>query len=149
VVVPDDPTCAPRPRRDPHAPVPPEISPIAGLPGVGPDSVAALTSLTEIGDDVGIVGPFMPRLPGNWERLYKSERTQMIRTVGTSLPRGDLEVLVLGAADVAHVLALVERTRAGPFGARTIELGTTSAFVRANGWSRWPVSACGSVIAER
>jgi ribosomal protein S18 acetylase RimI-like enzyme len=102
---------------------PPEISPIAGLPGIGPDSVAALTSLTEIGDDVGIVGPFIPRLPPSWETLYESELTQMIRTAGAPLPEGDLEVLVLGAADVADMLALVERTRPGPFRARTIELG--------------------------
>ena len=102
----------------------PEISPITGLPRVEPDSIAALESLAEIGDDAGIVGPFKPRLPANWATLYESELTQMIRTVGTPLPEGDLDVLVLGAGDVADMLALVEQTRPGPFRPRTVELGT-------------------------
>jgi predicted GNAT family acetyltransferase len=36
----------------------------------------------------------------------------------------DDEAIVLGPADVPEMLALVERTRPGPFEARTVELGT-------------------------
>jgi ribosomal protein S18 acetylase RimI-like enzyme len=100
------------------------ISPLAGLPGVGPRTVAALEALVDVGDDVGIVGPYVPVLPGNWERLRESRITQMIRPDRSPMPEGNVEASVLGAADVADMLALVELTKPGPFRPRTLELGT-------------------------
>ena len=99
------------------------ISPIAGVPGVGQANIAALQALVEVGDDMGTVGPFVPALPGNWETLYESQITQMIRVDRSSLPEGDGGASILGAADVAEMLALVEVTKPGPFRSRTIELG--------------------------
>src|SRR6266567_4096592 len=46
---------------------PAAFSPIAGLPAAEPDNVAALESLVDVGDDMGIFGPFVPALPANWE----------------------------------------------------------------------------------
>jgi ribosomal protein S18 acetylase RimI-like enzyme len=103
---------------------PAAISPIAGLPGVGPANIAALEALVEVGDDMATVGPFVPALPGNWETLYESRLTQMIRTDRSPLPEGNVEASILGVADVAEMLALVELTKPGPFRQRTIELGT-------------------------
>jgi ribosomal protein S18 acetylase RimI-like enzyme len=103
---------------------PPAIAPHAGLPGVGPENVAALQTLVEIGDDMGIAGPFVPRLPGNWETQLETRLTQMIRTDTSPLPQGDVDVSVLGAGDVTEMLALVELTNPGPFRPRVIELGT-------------------------
>lgn len=103
---------------------PPAISPIAGLPGVGPATVAALEALVEVGDDIGLVGPFVPTLPGNWETLHESPITQMIRIDRSPLPEGDVDASKLGAEDVADMLALVALTKPGPFRPRTIELGT-------------------------
>ena len=100
------------------------ISPLAGLPGVAPAIIAALQALTEIGDNMATVGPFAPKLPENWETLYESQITQMIRVDGSPLPEGDVDAAILGAADVADMLALVELTKPGPFRQRTIELGT-------------------------
>jgi ribosomal protein S18 acetylase RimI-like enzyme len=100
------------------------ISPIAGVPGVGPANIAALQALVEVGDDMGTVGPFVPALPENWETLYESQITQMIRVDRSPLPEGDVGASILGAADVAEMLALVEVTKPGPFRQRTIELGT-------------------------
>ena len=100
------------------------ISPLAGLPGVAPANIAALQALTEIGDDMATVGPFAPTLPENWETLYESKITQMIRVDRSPLPEGDVDASILGAADVADMLALVELTKPGPFRQRTIELGT-------------------------
>jgi hypothetical protein len=91
------------------------ISPIAGLPGAGPANVAALQALVEVGDDMGTVGPFVPALPQNWETLYESQITQMIRVDRSPLPEGDVGASILGAADVAEMLALVEVTKPGPF----------------------------------
>ena len=102
----------------------PAISPIVALPGAGPANVAALETLVDIGDDVGIVGPFIPALPPNWKTLYESRVTQMIRTVPAQLPEGDADASILGPADVAEMLALVELTKPGPFRPRTIALGT-------------------------
>lgn len=102
---------------------PPEISLIGGLSGVAPANVAALTSLVDVGDDVGLVGPHVPALPENWETVYASELTQMLRTDRSLLSEGNVEVAALGPSDVTQMLALVELTHPGPFRRRTIELG--------------------------
>src|SRR5450432_86328 len=105
-------------RRYPHA-----ISPIAGLSGTGPQYIAELETLFDVGDAIGTAGPFIPALPANWETIRESRLTQMIRTGPSPLPEGDVESETLGAADVPEMLALVELTKPGPFRPRTIELG--------------------------
>jgi ribosomal protein S18 acetylase RimI-like enzyme len=102
---------------------PPAISPIAGLPAAEAANVAALEALVEVGDDIGLVGPFVPILPDNWETLHEAPITQMVRTDRSMLSEGDTHVSRLGASDVADMLALVELTKPGPFRPRTIELG--------------------------
>lgn len=103
---------------------PPDISPLSGLSAAGPENVAALETLVEVGDDMALTGRFVPELPRNWETLFQSRLTQMIRTARTFLPEGHGEVTVLGGADVADMLDLVALTKPGPFRTRTIELGT-------------------------
>ena len=102
----------------------PDISPLAGLPAAGPANVAALESLVEVGGDMAMTGPFVPDLPGNWQRLFESRLTQMIRSDRSPLPEDDVDATILGVADVAEMLALTELTKPGPFRSRTIELGT-------------------------
>jgi predicted GNAT family acetyltransferase len=102
---------------------PPAFSPITGFPADGEASVEALEALVEIGDDIGAIGPSLPALSSNWERLLETQITQMIRTVPSSLPEGDVESSRLGDADVADMLALVELTQPGPLRQRTVELG--------------------------
>lgn len=102
---------------------PAAVSPIAGLPGTGPEQVAALEALVEVGDDMGTAGVFVPVLPPTWETLHESRITQMIRTDPSPLTVRDLDVVVLGPHDTAEMLALVELTQPGPFRARTVELG--------------------------
>jgi predicted GNAT family acetyltransferase len=94
------------------------------LPGAEPANVAALTALVDVGDDIGLVGPYVPALPGSWETLHASQLTQMLRRNRSPLPEGDVEVTTLGPADVDEMLELVDHTRPGPFRTRTIELGT-------------------------
>jgi len=103
---------------------PPQISVLAGLSGIAPENVAALTSLVDVGDNVALAGPHVPELPRTWETLHASELTQMMRTERAPLPEGDVEVATLGPADVPQMQALVELTHPGPFRARTIELGS-------------------------
>ena len=101
---------------------PPAISPLTGLSRSGPETVASLEAVVEIGDDIGIFGPVAP-LPPNWETLRQACITQMIRVDDAPLPEGEIEAVTLGDADVDQMLALVELTEPGPFRPRTIELG--------------------------
>jgi predicted GNAT family acetyltransferase len=103
---------------------PAAISPLAGLPAAGPENIAALRALVEVGDDIATVGPFAPELPANWQTLYESRITQMIRVERSLLPENDIDPSILGAADVTEMLELVEITKPGPFRRRTVELGT-------------------------
>jgi ribosomal protein S18 acetylase RimI-like enzyme len=103
---------------------PPDISPLSGLSAAGPENIAALESLVGVGDDMALTGRFVPELPRNWETLFASRLTQMVRSDRTPLPEGDVAMTILGGADVAEMLDLVALTKPGPFRTRTIELGT-------------------------
>jgi len=103
---------------------PADVSPIAGLSAPDAANITALQTVVGVGDDMATVGRFMPRLPASWEILYESRLTQMIRHEATLLPEGDVDASILGPADVAEMLSLVELTKPGPFRPRTIELGT-------------------------
>ena len=83
----------------------------------------ALEAAVDVGDDVALVGPYVPALPGNWQTLYTSQVTQMLRPDESQLREGDADVTRLGPADVDDMLELVELTRPGPFRRRTIALG--------------------------
>ncbi len=103
---------------------PAAFSPIAGLPAAEPDNVAALESLVDVGDDMGIFGPFVPALPANWETLHALRLIQLVRPERSLLPDGDVNASALGVPDVPEMLELVQLTQPGPFRPRTIELGT-------------------------
>ena len=103
---------------------PADFSPLAGLSAAEPENVAALESLVEVGGDVAFTGAFVPALARNWETLFASRLTQMIRVDRAPLPEGDGAVMILGVPDVAEMIGLVELTKPGPFRTRTIELGT-------------------------
>jgi predicted GNAT family acetyltransferase len=100
------------------------VSPIAALSGIDPAHVADLEALVEIGGDVALIGPSASSLPANWQTLYVSQLSQMIRRDRSPLPEGDFDVTTLGKADVPEILELVDVTKPGPFRLRTIELGT-------------------------
>jgi ribosomal protein S18 acetylase RimI-like enzyme len=77
----------------------------------------------------GLVGPggvavlFFepPDLPAEWERVFRIPALQMMGAAVERATCGAAEVL--GTDDVDDMLALVGRTRPGPFERRTIELG--------------------------
>jgi ribosomal protein S18 acetylase RimI-like enzyme len=101
---------------------PPDISPITGFADITA-AAEALEALVAVGDDMGTFGPRVPALPSSWETLKATMITQMIRMDRTPLPEGTTEISILGEADVADMLELVELTQPGPFRPRTIELG--------------------------
>jgi GNAT superfamily N-acetyltransferase len=109
----------------------PDVAPFAALPDdAGPDAWDALREL---------IGPggmaVLPRahlaVPDAWSVPFALPCRQMLLT-GALAPEtqrptrpesGDL-IESLGPEDVPEMIALVERTRPGPFLTRTIELGT-------------------------
>ena len=50
---------------------PAAISPLAGLPGVGPANITALETLVELGGDIATVGPFV-WCPMRWHALRRA-----------------------------------------------------------------------------
>lgn len=60
--------------------------------------------------------------PKGWTVVITGEGVQLVDDGVAAVP--DPKAIRLDAADVAEMLALVERTRPGPFLPRTIELGT-------------------------
>lgn len=101
---------------------PAEISPFMSLPrDPGPGDWADAAALAGPGGVV-ILPASYAAFPGDWEVLGRGDGVQL---VADSLePAEDPEAVVLGPADVPDMLDLVARARPGPFGPRTIELGT-------------------------
>jgi ribosomal protein S18 acetylase RimI-like enzyme len=99
-----------------------DVSPFMALPAypeaqdwadiaslVGPGGTVLLTGVAD--------GP-----PDGWEILMSGSGVQLVDDGIAAAP--DDEAIRLTAADVPEALALVERTKPGPFLPRTIELGT-------------------------
>jgi ribosomal protein S18 acetylase RimI-like enzyme len=66
--------------------------------------------------------PASVALPTGWEQLLLLDGVQLVET-DRLRTRPDAEAVELGAADVPDMLALVERSRPGPFLARTYLMG--------------------------
>ncbi|MGW1407049.1 GNAT family N-acetyltransferase [Streptomyces sp. NPDC002403] len=81
-------------------------------------------------DAAALVGPggavtitaFREPPPDDWEIVFRADGVQLVDTGVETAPLP--EAVRLGPADVPEMLALVERTRPGPFLPRTVELGT-------------------------
>ncbi|MFI6685050.1 GNAT family N-acetyltransferase [Streptomyces sp. NPDC050485] len=101
---------------------PTDVSPWLALP---PDPEAAdwsdLAALAGPGAEVALAGVRVAT-PAGWEVTFDVEGVQLVDEAVDVRP--DEEAVRLGAHDVPDMLALVERTRPGPFLPRTVELGT-------------------------
>ncbi|WP_405495068.1 GNAT family N-acetyltransferase [Streptomyces sp. NBC_00096] len=97
------------------------VSPFAAL--ADPEDPHAWTDLAELvgpGREVWLTG--LPTPPAGWETLMSIPGVQLDgRAVRAE---EEPEAVLLGPADVPEMLELVELTRPGPFGGRTVELGT-------------------------
>lgn len=101
---------------------PEDVSPFVGVRDWDhPDVWDAILEEFGHGATVG-VSHADPMLPADWEPVFSIPGVQLVQT-GRLAPRPDDEALELGAADSADMLALVERTRPGPFASRTHEMG--------------------------
>jgi ribosomal protein S18 acetylase RimI-like enzyme len=100
---------------------PGDVAPFVALAPHSNESVwEDLATLFGPGGVVVLVGVDLPP-PSTWEVLNKIDAVQM--TSAHFVVEHDPEIVALSSADVPEMLALVERTKPGPFLPRTIELG--------------------------
>ena len=99
----------------------PDVAVFSAVPEDAPGST--WDELRELVGPGGVAVLFAepPDLPPAWERVFRIPCFQM---VGVHVePARCADAVRLAADDVEDMLALVERTRPGPFARRTIELG--------------------------
>ncbi|GAA5115226.1 GNAT family N-acetyltransferase [Pseudonocardia adelaidensis] len=101
---------------------PPDVCPFIALPdGPDPGAWADLAALVGPDATAAVSAPRIAPPPG-WEVVADIPGVQLVDAGVAAEP--DPGAVVLGPADVPQMLALVERTRPGPFLPRTIEMGT-------------------------
>lgn len=99
----------------------PDVAPfLAVAPGAAPSIWPDIAKVAGPGAVVTVPKALEP--PSGWELVDRVPGVQMIDGGVAAAP--DAEAVRLTAADVPDMLALVERTKPGPFRPRTIELGT-------------------------
>jgi len=100
-----------------------DVAAFAAIPDdVGPDAWSALAQLVGAGGVAVLFRPAPVVPPRDWEVPIRMNTLQMVATEAMGEP--DDTFTRLGPPDVEEMLALVERTRPGPFMQRTVELGT-------------------------
>jgi len=102
---------------------PPSIAPFAAMADMSAQSFAALGALMSGSDIAVLFTPDPVTAPAEFKILLAETGEQMIGTPVDSATRG-VEIVTLGANDVAAMMALTELTKPGPFSLRTHELGT-------------------------
>ena len=102
----------------------PDVAPFLAPPRDAAEwaDAAALTAPDGV---VVIRAPGQLELPHGWRVERNLPGVQMVLDDATAIPGVDeADLVTLGPSDVDTMLALVGRTRPGPFARRTIELGT-------------------------
>jgi ribosomal protein S18 acetylase RimI-like enzyme len=100
---------------------PADVSPFIALPdNPNAHDWADLALLVGPGEIVPLVGAGEP--PAGWEVAFLGNGVQLVDESVVASP--DDEAIRLTTADVPEMLALIDRTKPGPFLPRTIELGT-------------------------
>ena len=102
----------------------PEYALFAALDDESADSLAGLSALVAAHGPVAIVEAAPPPQVAGTRIAQTGELVQMIcEALAPPGPSPDFEVVTLGEADAAEMLALATLTRPGPFFARTHQLG--------------------------
>lgn len=106
------------------------FAPFVSVPDFSKPDYAAMLALLPVGQDVALFTLADIAPPEAFEVTTRRDMLQMIASAAGPAPKprrdaasGDRSFAVLGTADVPDMLALVDRTKPGPFSARTHELG--------------------------
>jgi ribosomal protein S18 acetylase RimI-like enzyme len=103
----------------------PDVSPFYGMPDEPTaQDWADAAALAGPGGFVTLAATWTP-FPDGWELTRLGEGVQLVaRGEAGHDPAAGGDIVRLGPGDAADALGLVKRTRPGPFGPRTLELGT-------------------------
>jgi ribosomal protein S18 acetylase RimI-like enzyme len=102
---------------------PTAITPFADMADMSAESFAALGELLSGSDIAVLFTPDPVVVPDGFKISLADTGEQLIGTPAETAISG-VEIVTLGAADVAEMIELTELTKPGPFYARTHELGT-------------------------
>ena len=100
-----------------------DVTPFADMVDMSEASFAALGDLLSGSQVAALFTPEPSTFPPDFKVVLAGPCEQMIGSPADS-PLRDAEIVKLGAADVAAMMALTELTKPGPFALRTHELGT-------------------------
>jgi ribosomal protein S18 acetylase RimI-like enzyme len=102
---------------------PPDIAPFAAIADSTDVAFQALAALVPAEGRLALVTTDQPVPPAALAVDRRAPILQMVLNAPIPQLRSDAEHVLLGPPDVADMLDLTGRTRPGPFGPRTIELG--------------------------
>jgi ribosomal protein S18 acetylase RimI-like enzyme len=102
---------------------PTAITPFADMADMSAGSFAALGKLLSGSEIAVLFTPDPVSVPDEFKIVLADTGEQLIGTPAETAISG-VEIVTLGAADVAEMIELTELTKPGPFYARTHELGT-------------------------
>jgi ribosomal protein S18 acetylase RimI-like enzyme len=105
---------------------PPDIAPFSAIADPTAAAYADLAVDLPSGSEALLVRPENEPVPGGWEARDARSLEQMILSPDRPLPEpqpAERQAMPLGLKDADDMLALVEVTKPGPFGRRTVELG--------------------------
>jgi ribosomal protein S18 acetylase RimI-like enzyme len=102
---------------------PPAIAPFAAMVDTSPQSFAALGAMMTASDVAVLFTPDPVVAPAGFRIHLAKTGEQMIGTP-LKVPLSGADIVTLGAADVAAMMALTQLTNPGPFAQRAHELGT-------------------------
>jgi ribosomal protein S18 acetylase RimI-like enzyme len=101
---------------------PVDVAPFLAIPDQHDDAVwRDIAKLAGPGEEALLTGPMIAP-PEGWEVVMRVPGVQLAGEHVTGAD--DVEAIVLGPKDAPEMLALIERTKPGPFRPRTVELGT-------------------------
>jgi predicted GNAT family acetyltransferase len=103
---------------------PPEITLLAGCAEPTTEAFASLATLQTDGRPSVLFLDRVVNPPVGWKVIERDSLVQMVAAREAERPEISEDIIELGEADTAEMLALAKLTKPGPFGTRTRELGT-------------------------
>lgn len=101
----------------------PDVAPFAAVASETPDAWRALHALLRPGEQVALLSADTVAAIDTLQAKRVGTIHQMVATQRFTQSIDDSDVIDLGPADIDAMLALVQRTKPGPFGKRTREMG--------------------------